>query len=265
MKLLRPFEKIGQSILTRLDHTGFVCMVTYHALLSILFSLRKWKEILYQTYICGVQSLGVTLFVGTLIGMILSLQTGFTLRQYQIQDFIGTVVMVTMCKELGPFMTAFILTGRVGAAFAAELGTMKVSEEIDALEVMSIDPIRFLVMPRVVALLIFTPILTIYCNVIGIIGGSLVGYYQMGVSYTIYYKHIFEYLERESLEVIYGGLIKSIVFGLLIAVIGCCNGLKAANGADGVGKAARKSVVDSFLMILLFNYIMSSLINSFWY
>jgi phospholipid/cholesterol/gamma-HCH transport system permease protein len=263
--LLLPFHKIGDYLLKTVDHIGFVCILTYYSLWAILRSLTKWREILYQIYICGVQSLAVTLFVGTLIGMILALQTGFTLRQFQLQDYIGTVVLVTICKELGPFMTAFILTGRVGAAFAAELGTMKVSEEIDALEVMSSDPIRFLVMPRVLALVLFTPILTIYCNIIGVIGGGIVGFHQIGVSSSIYYKYIFEYLETHSLEIIYGGILKSIVFGLLIAVIGCSNGLRAVNGAEGVGKAARKSVVESFLMILLFNYIMSSLINTFWY
>ncbi|MBI4614683.1 MAG: ABC transporter permease, partial [Planctomycetes bacterium] len=169
------------------------------------------------------------------------------------------------CKELGPFMTAFILAGRVGSAMAAELGTMSVSEEIDALRVMSIDPVKYLVLPRVIALSLFAPILTIYANILGVVGGSVVALYQIDVEYAAYYNNLFDTLEQwRGMDLLYGGLLKSMVFGMTISLVGCSLGLRTTHGAEGVGQAARKAVVYSFLLILILNYIMSSLIERYW-
>jgi phospholipid/cholesterol/gamma-HCH transport system permease protein len=166
-----------------------------------------------------------------------------------------------MCKEVGPFMTAFILAGRVGSAMAAEIGTMKVSEEIDALEVMSINPVDFLVMPRIIALTLCAPVLTAYANFVGVIGGAVVAKYQIGVEYSIYFRNVITYMTLTDLTLIFGGLFKAMVFGIIIASVGCANGLKTDNGAEGVGIAARKTVVEAFLLILIFNYFMSSIIE----
>lgn len=222
---------------------------------------RRSKAILNQLYICGAQSLSVTLVVGIFAGMILSFQTGIVFRDYHLEEYLGLVVLVSMCKEVGPFMTAFILAGRVGSAMAAEIGTMKVSEEIDALEVMSINPIDFLVMPRILALAMCAPILTAYANFLGVLGGAVVAKYQIELEYSIYFHNVLTYMSLSDLTLIFGGLFKGVVFGIIIAVVGCANGLRAQNGAQGVGIAARKTVVDAFLLILMFNYFMSSLIE----
>jgi phospholipid/cholesterol/gamma-HCH transport system permease protein len=222
---------------------------------------NRTRSVLEQLYICGVQSVPVTMVVGIFAGMILSFQTGLVFRDYHLEEYLGLVVLVSMCKEVGPFMTAFILAGRIGSAMAAELGTMKVSEEIDALEVMSINPVAFLVMPRVLALALCAPILTAYVNFLGVLGGAVVGYYQVGVEYHVYFKNVITYMTLSDLTLIFGGLFKGMVFGITIATLGCANGLRADNGAEGVGVAARKTVVEAFLLILIFNYFMSSILE----
>lgn len=261
---MRIFHMTGARVLGLVEDAGYSVQLWLEAIMwSFAAGIFRLRAIGDQLYICGVQSVVVTLIVGTFTGMILALQTGLVLRQYQIQSFIGMVVMVTLLKELGPFMCAFILAGRVGSAMAAELGTMAVSEEIDALKVMSINPVKFLVMPRFIALTLVAPILTIYADIVGVIGGAVIAKYQVGVSYELYYKRIWEYLENADLTILYGGLAKAMVFGMLISVIGCSNGLRATRGAEGVGRASRRTVVDSFLLILIVNYFMSSIINRY--
>ncbi len=262
--MLGIFRTTGERILGLIEDAGYGVQLWCQSVVwTVLAGLFRVRAIFEQLYICGVQSVIVTLIVGAFTGMILALQTGLVLKQYQIQSFIGMVVMVTLLKELGPFMCAFILAGRVGSAMAAELGTMAVSEEIDALQVMSINPVKFLVMPRFIALTLVAPILTIFADIVGVIGGGMVAKYQVGVSYTLYYKRIWEYLEGAELSLIYGGLVKAMVFGMLISIIGCSNGLRATRGAEGVGRASRRTVVDSFLLILIFNYFMSSILNRY--
>lgn len=252
---------VGERLIQAAYGAGYTINMMFSACYWIISIFKRRGVILQQCYICGVQSLPVALIVGTFTGMILSFQTGMVFRDYHLEDYLGLVVLVSMCKEVGPFMTAFILAGRVGSAMAAELGTMKVSEEIDALEVMSINPIDFLVMPRIFALALVAPILTAYGNFVGVLGGALVAQYQVGVDYSVYFHNVINYMSLSDLTLIYGGLIKGMVFGIIIAVVGCSSGLRTENGAEGVGNAARKTVVISFLLILMFNYFMSSIIE----
>lgn len=263
MRLLAPFEALGASVMSAIEDAGHACTLLARVAWSAPRVVLRPRAFIDQLYICGAGSLGVALIVGVFVGMIMALQTGLTLKRYQLESFIGTVVLITLLKELGPFMCAFILAGRVGSAMAAELGTMKVSEEIDALRVMSIDPVRFLVVPRVLALALVAPMLTIYVDIVGVIGGATVAEYQIGVSSAQYYDKVFEFLGNAELDLLYGGLAKAVVFGVLIAAIGCSNGLRTTRGAQGVGEASRKSVVQAFLMILILNYFMSSILNRY--
>ena len=217
---------------------------------------RQFGEILHQIYICSFKSLPVVLVVGAFSGMVLALQTGNSLKQFGQQGLIGGVTAIGLAREMGPNMTAFILAGLVGSAMAAELGTMKVSEEIDALEVMSIDPVRFLVMPRVIALSIAAPVLTIYNDFLGFAFGGVVGYTQLGVDYDTYINAARQMADNRDL---FSGLIKALVFGVTIAMISCSEGLRAKGGALGVGQATRSAVVKSFLAIIIFNYFMTSI------
>jgi phospholipid/cholesterol/gamma-HCH transport system permease protein len=216
-----------------------------------MFSPRIRREILTQMMMYGIKSLGVITVVAVFIGMILALQTGIELRKFNQEVYIGTAVMATMLREMGPFMTGLILAACVGSAIAAQIGTMVVSEEVDALEVMSIDPVRFLVMPRLVAMGVMTPLLSFYTCVMGVLGGGVVGLTQLGVSWDTYIEYATRYADVKDL---YVGMFKAFVFGVLLTTVACHEGLSTSQGAVGVGLATRKTVIECFLLILVVGY-----------
>jgi phospholipid/cholesterol/gamma-HCH transport system permease protein len=201
-------------------------------------------------------SFPVVMIVAIFTGMVLALQSGKELARYGQESSIGSLVAVSMCREMGPVMTAYILAGLIGSTIAAELGTMRVSEEIDALMVMSIDPINYLVLPRVLALAIICPLLTIYTNIIGVLGGAVIGKLtpELGVNFSIYFRNAMDAL---TIKDIYSGLLKALIFGLTISIVGCAQGLNAEGGPAGVGKATMKSVVISFVAILILDFILT--------
>jgi len=218
------------------------------------FSKRNFSEVLIQLYTTGIKSLGVITVVALFTGMILALQTGIELRRFGQEVNIGTAVTMVMVREMGPFMTGLIIAASVGSAIAAQIGTMVVSEEVAALEVMSIDPHRFLVMPRLFALLLMMPLLTVYTNIIGICGGALVGLTQLGVPFEAYFDNAIQFVRNKD---VYIGLFKAALFGIVIATVACHQGFAASGGAVGVGQATRKSVIISFLTILVLGYIVT--------
>jgi phospholipid/cholesterol/gamma-HCH transport system permease protein len=215
---------------------------------------KKRRELLDQLSLCMLGSIGVVFIIAFFTGMIVSLQTGLELRKYGQEQSLGYIVAVGMCREMGPVFTCLTLAGLVGSTYAAEIGTMKVSEEVDALEVMSIDPIYYLVMPRVIALGVAAVALTVYADLIGILGGSLVAKSSFGVDIVVFLKNAQDILK---LRDIYGGLGKSLVFGVSIAAVSCSQGLRAGHGAAGVGKATLRAVVVSFIVLLVFDYLLS--------
>ena len=215
---------------------------------------KRRNQIGILLYTVGIRSFGVTSVVALFTGMILSLQAGLELRKFGQEVNVGVIVSQTMCREMGPFMTALILAASVGSMMAAELGTMKVSEELDALEVMGISTNEFLIMPRVLAMLIMTPILTIYTNLIGTIGGGLVANTQLHLNWLSYFNNVLTLLHMKE---IYFGLFKAAIFGLQVSAISCFQGITTTNGAIGVGKATRESVVLSFLYVLITGYMLT--------
>lgn len=218
---------------------------------------RKWREIVHQTFQATFGGMPVVFLTALFAGMILALQTGIELRRYNQEGIIGAVVAASMCREMGPVFTALPLAGLIGSAYAAELGTMKVSEEIDALEVMSIDPVYYLVMPRVVALSIGATVMTIFADVIGILGGAIVSRAILFVDFDVYMKSARDVTKMKD---IYGGLIKAFCFGMTIAVVSCGQGLRAENGAAGVGQVTLRAVIVSFVLILMFDYFLTWII-----
>jgi len=215
---------------------------------------RKRRELLDQLVLCTLGSLGVVFIIALFTGMIVSLQTGLVLKKYGQESSLGFIVSVGMCREMGPVFTSLTLAGLVGSTYAAEIGTMKVSEEIDALEVMSIDPVYYLVMPRVIALGVAAVALTIYADLIGILGGALVAKSQFSVDLGIFLKNAQDAL---ILKDVYGGLGKSLAFGVTIASVSCSQGLRAGQGAAGVGHATLRAVVISFIFLLVFDYLLT--------
>lgn len=241
---------------------GFQLELLGQVIVRLPRSLARRALIADQFYQAGIRVVHVVLLVGLFIGMIVSLQTGLELSRFGQQDQIGTIVALSMCREMGPFITATILAATVGSALAAELGTMAVSEELAALEVMSIDRTSFLILPRVVALAVMAPLLTVLCDAISIVGGGFIASSQLNVGLALYYDSALDALKDTDFPLglpkdVYSGLIKAFTFGLVVAVISCAAGLKARQGALGVGNATRQAVRDSIIAIIVFNYFLS--------
>lgn len=221
------------------------------------------RPVLDQMYAGGVLTIPIVVLVSLFMGMVLALQTGLELLKFGQQDLVGVIVSVAMCREIGPIITGIILSAAVGSAMAAELGTMSVSDELTALDVMTVDKTRFLVLPRVLALAVMCPILTLFADLIGIVGAGIVGVNRLNVGLQLFITTTVEALRGTALfslpKDLYVGLFKAIIFGIVIAVVGCAAGMRATNGAQGVGDATRRAVRVSILLIVVLNYILTGL------
>ena len=233
---------------------GHAIDILLRAVASLRFIGKRRKDIFSETFSATFGAMPVVFIVAFFTGMILAIQSGNQLRQFGQEGAIGFLVAKAMVLEMGPVFTAIALAGLVGSTYAAAIGTMKVNEEIDALEVQSIDPVYFLAMPRIIALFFTTIILTTYADLIGIFGGALVGDAIFRVELTTYFNNAKEVLTFKD---IWGGMLKSAIFALTIASIACSQGMRAMHGAAGVGRATMRSVVLSMICILVFDYIIS--------
>lgn len=218
------------------------------------------KNLLDQMSRIGVDSLLMVAITGFSTGAVLVVQIGYQFAQMGAQSYVGGVVSLAMARELAPILTAIVVAGRVGSAIAAEIGTMKISEQIDALETMATNPVSYLVVPRFWGCTIMLFMLTIFTNVIGMIGGSLVAVHQIGMTLVAFRDSILQMLLIQDLM---GGLFKATVFGAIIATIGCYKGFVTKGGAEGVGESTTDAVVISIMMILAVNYFLTVGINNF--
>jgi phospholipid/cholesterol/gamma-HCH transport system permease protein len=215
------------------------------------------KLTLQQMEEVGVRSLPVVLITAIFTGAVLALQTYSGFKRFGAEGLVGTVVALSMTRELGPVLASIMVAGRVGSAMAAELGTMRVTEQIDALITLATDPVRYLVVPRFVAGMIMLPFLVVFADIIGIIGGYFVAVNVLGTSSTIYVNRTLQYLEFSDVTI---GLIKAAVFGMIIALVGCQMGFYTEGGAEGVGRATTKAVVGASILILISNYFLTALL-----
>jgi phospholipid/cholesterol/gamma-HCH transport system permease protein len=215
------------------------------------------RDVIEQCDAIGLQSLTVVVLTGTFTGMVLVLQMGVTLDQFGARSIVGRVVGATMVKELGPVLTALMVTGRVGSGIAAELGSMMVTEQISALRALGTDPIRKLVVPRVIAGTLMLPILTVIADAIGITGGDIISRTQLRVSGSIYWNNVVEGLY---LEDVWMGLIKPVVMGFALVTIACYVGLRTTGGTQGVGRATTKAVVAGSVVVLGANFLVTKLL-----
>jgi phospholipid/cholesterol/gamma-HCH transport system permease protein len=213
----------------------------------------RWRDALAVAEAAGINALPIVALVSFLMGLIMAFQAAIPLRQFGAELFVANLVGLSMLRELGPLMTAIILAGRSGSAFAAELGTMKVREEIDALKTMGLDPVRFLVVPRVVAAVFMTPLLTVFANLLGLMGGSVV-MLSLGFPLITYFHQVQYAVTYGSLV---GGLAKAFVFGILVAGIGCLRGLQTQTGATAVGESTTRAVVSGIILITITDGIFS--------
>lgn len=217
----------------------------------------KWRHVSSQMFTMGVLSLPVVLVTGAFMGMVVAAQSYYLLHKISMETGIGPLVSLSMTNELGPVITAIIISGRVGASMAAELGTMKVTEQIDALRAMATSPTRYLVVPRFISGLVMVPVLTAFSIFIGITGGFLVSVYLKGVNAAYFMKNMFYYTDPDDLRT---GLIKSVVFGAIIVIVACRRGFTTEGGAEGVGRAATQAVVVSCIAILIVDFFLDVLL-----
>jgi phospholipid/cholesterol/gamma-HCH transport system permease protein len=253
--LLNPFGWIGNNVI-RFAEEGGRLMILFAQTVSWTFRPPlQGREILKQMEEVGVRSFPVVVITAAFTGMVLALQSYTGFKRFGAESMVGTVVALSVTRELGPVLTGLMVSGRVGSAMAAELGTMRVTEQIDALYTLATNPIKYLIVPRFLAALIMLPILTIFADVIGILGGYLVSVQILGTNPTLYVRRTWNYLEFSDL---YSGLVKAIFFGMIMATISCYQGFSAQGGAEGVGRATTKAVVLSSLTILISNYFITA-------
>ena len=237
---------------------GRLTLLAREAVASLLTFKVTWRDLLFQVYFVGVKSQSVVLITGAFTGMVLAAQTFLQFHKVKMDTATLAVVSVSMCSELGPVLTGLMVAGRVGAAFAAEIGTMRVTEQIDALRTLATHPVDYLIVPRLMALYIALPLLTAESIAVGIGAGYLVGVYLLGIDSTYSWYNMLKYTNTSDVVI---GLIKSFIFGGIIAMIGCYKGMTCGEGAEGVGRATTEAVVFSSITILITNFFLTLVLS----
>ena len=247
---------IGRMVIRFLEHLG---KLTVFTLTSVSHCVRPpiFPRLIGRQMIdIGYYSLPVVGLTAIFSGMVLALQSYTGFARFNAESVIANVVVLSITRELGPVLAGLMVAGRIGASMAAEIGTMRVTEQIDALTTLSTNPYKYLIAPRRIAGLLMLPLLVLVADIIGVFGGYLVGVYKLGFNPNVYLANTIDFLEP--LDVI-SGLVKAAVFGFIIALMGCYNGFQSQGGAQGVGTATTNAVVSSSFLILTFNYIITEL------
>ena len=232
-------------------------LLTWRAVRSLFRPPVYWSEILRQMDVLGFGSLAIILLTGTFTGGVLALNSANTLQRFGFTNQTGELVATSLIRELGPVLTCLMLAGRVGSGIAAELGSMIVSEQIDAMRALGTDPIKKLVIPRILALVLMAPVLTVICDLMGILGGMFVAISQIYQSSGVF---LTSAQKAMSFEEIFGGLLKPLVFGFVIAIVGCYMGLSTKGGTVGVGRATTRSVVVASILVIFVDFLLTKLL-----
>jgi len=253
----KVLQKIGEKALKFIQEVGQVVNLLWRIIKSFPTIPRSRQLILYQLEHIGVDSLPLVLIVAIFTGAVASWQAAYQLKGIVPMSFLGATTSRAIITELGPVLTGIIIAGRVGASIAAELGTMKVTEQIDALETMAISPVRFLAMPRFLASVLMLPLLVVFADVVAVIGAYVVANYFLGVSFFVFFLSVKRFFLFSDLM---AGLIKAVFFGAVTALLGCHIGFRTEGGAEGVGHATIRSFVLSSALILILDYVLWMLI-----
>ena len=254
----RILEDTGEFVFGLVGTAGRATILMGQTARQFRHFFRNLDKFVAQVFTCAIMAMPVVTVTGLFTGMIIAGQTGGELKKFGLAGFLlGPIVGAAIVRELGPVLTAICVAGFVGGGMASLVATMRVNEEIDALDVMAVNPIRYLVMPRLAAMMVALPLLTVYTNVLGMVGGAVVSRYQVGVSYRQFYDMLKWAL---ALRDVAFGLLKALMFGIIITLVSCEQGYNAKGGAEGVGKATMRSVVYSFLLILITNFLLFSLV-----
>jgi phospholipid/cholesterol/gamma-HCH transport system permease protein len=252
-----PLERVGQGVLDFLTEVGHVTSLAGNIILWALRPPFRWKLLLEQAEFIGVGSLFIVLLTGLFAGLVFALQSSIAFAKFNAESLVGATVVISLCRELGPVLTGLMVTGRAGSAIATELGTMRVTEQIDALETMAINPVQYLAVPRVLAMIIVMPMLTLLFDYVGFIGAFIVSVYQAGINEGTFMGRIYQIVDVTDLV---GGLFKSAVFGGVIGLVACFKGSTAKGGSQGVGLAATSTVVTCSVAILVIDYFLTTIL-----
>ena len=248
MRVYEFFINIGSRVIAFMYFLGGLSKMAFETVYSIFTPPFKKDRIFEQMKKAGFDSLPIVTLISLFIGFIFALQSAYFMQRMGSEIYIASLVALAIVRELGPVITALIVAGRVGASITAELGSMQVTEQIDALETLAANPIRYLVMPRFLALSLMLPLLTLYSDAIGILGSYMICVFKLGISSSMYIRVTTEALFYKDL---FTGLSKTVFFGMIIALVSCYEGFNVQGGAEGVGKATTRSVVFSFIMIII--------------
>ncbi|MBF0216202.1 MAG: ABC transporter permease [Candidatus Omnitrophica bacterium] len=259
--MANPVSLTGRLFLSFMKEFNDILALFYNTIWWMISGPFRGKtagrvSIFHQLVFAGVQSVVIVGFISLFTGIVIAMQSAYQLKQLGAVIYVAPMVSISMCRELGPVFSALVVAGRVGSAIAAELGTMKVSEQIEALETLALDPVRFLVVPRFLGLLIMLPCLTLLADFMGIIGGLIVAVTTLNIDMYRYMTFAFEFLKWKD---VYTGLVKSSAFAIAISMISCHIGLGTAGGAEGVGKSTTTSVVISFIMIIVLDCVFTGI------
>ncbi len=254
---LNIFKYTGEKVQLLLEELGGMTVTFGEAVVLLFVPPIRQKLYLKQMEFIGVQSSFIVLLTGLFTGMVFALQTSYAFKLFGAENLIGPSVALSLARELGPVLTALMVTGRVGSAMAAELGTMKVTEQIDALYTMNINPAQYLISPRVISSIIMLPMLTVLFDFVGILGSYFMATVLLKLNGESFINSTIYMLDIKD---IYVGLLKAAVFGAIIATVGCYKGYYAGKGAEGVGRAATQAVVISSVSILIADYILTALL-----
>jgi phospholipid/cholesterol/gamma-HCH transport system permease protein len=248
------FNDLEKRVIAFLEEIGDITILSVQTLFYSLKGNFNAKELFAQMVRVGVDSLPVAAVTAAFVGMVFAVQIASEFVKFGAGNVVGGVMGIAVARELAPALTAVVIAGRVGSAFAAEIGTMAVTEQIDAIYAMGSDPIKHLVVPRFIASTLMLPILTIFADLIGFFGGYLVAVYVIGINSYGYMDSASSFLNMNDIT---GGIIKAVFFGMIISIIGCFKGMKTTGGAKGVGEATTNSVVYSLMAIFVTNYFLS--------
>ncbi len=254
-------DAIGRATLNGLAYVGGLARLAGRAahaafITPIQGQRLRFNRAVHQAMAVGVGALPIISLITFFVGTILALQSAYELRKFGAMQFVASAVAISMTRELGPLMTAIVVIGRSGSAFAAEIGTMKVSEEIDALETMALDPVRFLVTPKFLAMLLMMPCLTTWADFMGVLGGSVFGVSNAGFTFGSYIRAT---LDSLLLRDITTGLVKSVMFGIVITAVGCQEGFSTGAGSEEVGRSTTSAVVKSIFLVILVDLVFTAL------
>jgi phospholipid/cholesterol/gamma-HCH transport system permease protein len=254
---MREFlEETGKKTRMVVEMSGQMGLMLSRALMWVFVPPYKWRNIIKQMEFVGVQSVFVVVLTGSFTGMVLALQSFTALKRFGAESMVAPTVALSVARELGPVLTGLMVAGRAGSAMATELATMRVTEQIDALTTMAVNPTRYLITPRILAGILMLPILTIIADFVGMAGGYVIGVKMLGINSGVYIARTVDYLKFGD---IMDGLIKSAVFGLILTLSACYYGFNATGGAEGVGKAATRSMVLGCVLILASDYVLTSM------